>query len=326
MTLKKRRAAVFLPLLAVVLAGTVPPVPLLAQQVSSPSADKVPWLYKGSDVPVDKAWLFGELENGLRYAVRQNGVPPGQVSIRVRVDAGSLMEEENELGYAHFLEHLTFRGSKYVPDGEAKRVWQRLGATFGSDSNAQTTPTQTVYRLDLPDATSAGLDESMKILAGMITDPTITDASVNAERAVILAERREGYGPQVRVADATRALFFAGQRLATRSPIGTAQTLDQANANGLRAFHDRWYRPENVVISIAGDGDPKLFEQLVRKYFGPWKGDGKGQLIPDFGKPNPSLPVSEVVVEPGLPATLSLGWLRPWALKDDTIVYNRERL
>lgn len=326
MTLKKRRSAIFLPVLAIVLAGTVPPVPLLAQQVSSPSADKVPWLYKGSDVPVDKAWLFGELENGLRYAVRQNGVPPGQVSIRVRVDAGSLMEEDNELGYAHFLEHLTFRGSKYVPDGEAKRVWQRLGATFGSDSNAQTTPTQTVYRLDLPDATSAGLDESMKILAGMITDPTITDASVNAERAVILAERREGYGPQVRVADATRALFFAGQRLAMRSPIGTAQTLEQASANGLRAFHDRWYRPENVVISIAGDGDPKLFEQLVRKYFGPWKGDGKGQAIADFGKPNPSLPVSEVVVEPGLPATLSLGWLRPWALKDDTIVYNRERL
>src|SRR3546814_2233891 len=99
------------------------------------------------DVPVDTAWLFGELDNGLRYAIRHNGVPPGQVSIRVRVDVGSLMEQDSELGFAHFLEHLTFRGYKYVPDGEAKRVWLRLGATFGSDSNAQTTPTDTVTRL-----------------------------------------------------------------------------------------------------------------------------------------------------------------------------------
>src|SRR3546814_4584898 len=81
-----------------------------------------PWLYKVSDVPVDTAWLFGELDNGLRYAIRHNGVPPGQVSIRVRVDVGSLMEQDSELGFAHFLEHLTFRGSKYVPDGDRKGV------------------------------------------------------------------------------------------------------------------------------------------------------------------------------------------------------------
>lgn len=326
MTSIKGRVAIIIPAMALVLAGISPPLWAEAQTSSTPAAQTVPWLYKGSDVPVDAAWLFGELENGLRYAVRHNGVPPGQVSIRVRVDAGSLMEEDYELGFAHFLEHLTFRGSKYVPDGEAKRVWQRLGATFGSDSNAQTTPTQTVYRLDLPDATAAGLDESMKILAGMIAQPTITDASVNAERAVILAERRESYGPQVRVADATRALFFAGQRLATRSPIGTEQSLQQAVAKGLRAFHDRWYRPKNVVISIAGDADPKMFAALVRKYFGGWKGQGKAQPIPAFGKPDANLPVSEVLTEPGLPVMLSLGWLRPWALKDDTIAYNRERL
>lgn len=326
MTSIKRRVTIIVPAMALVLAGISPPVRAEAQPVSASATQSVPWLYKGSDVPVDRAWLFGELENGLRYAVRHNGVPPGQVSIRVRVDAGSLMEEGNELGFAHFLEHLTFRGSQYVPDGEAKRVWQRLGATFGSDSNAQTTPTQTVYRLDLPDATAAGLDESMKILAGMIAQPAITDASVNAERAVILAERRESYGPQVRVADATRALFLAGQRLATHSPIGTEQTLRQATATGLRAFHERWYRPENVVISISGDADPAMFEKLVGKYFGGWKGEGTGQPIPDFGKPDASLPVSKVLIEPGLPVMLSLAWLRPWALKDDTIAYNRERL
>src|SRR3546814_2811710 len=96
-----------------------PVLPLQARETAAtPATRPTPWLYKGSDVPVDTAWLFGELDNGLRYAIRHNGVPPGQVSIRVRVDVGSLMEQDSELGFAHFLEHLTFRGSKYVPDGE----------------------------------------------------------------------------------------------------------------------------------------------------------------------------------------------------------------
>ena len=98
------------------------------------------WLYKGSDLVQDKDWRFGTLPNGLRYAVRRNGVPPGQVAVRVRIDAGSLHETDSERGFAHFIEHLSFRGSEYVPDSEAKRIWQRFGATFGSDSNAQTTP------------------------------------------------------------------------------------------------------------------------------------------------------------------------------------------
>src|SRR3990167_10296973 len=104
------------------------------------------WLYVGSDIPRDTAWQFGVLPNGVRYAVRNNGVPPGQVSIRVRMDVGSMFETEEERGYAHLLEHLTFRGSEHIPDGEAKRIWQRFGVTFGSDSNAQTTPTQKIGR------------------------------------------------------------------------------------------------------------------------------------------------------------------------------------
>src|SRR3546814_3383784 len=86
-------------------------------------------------MPRDLAWQCGELPNGLRDAVRNNGVPPGQVSIRVRMDVGSMFETETERGFAHLLEHLTFRGSKHIPDGEAKRIWQRFGVTFGSDSN-----------------------------------------------------------------------------------------------------------------------------------------------------------------------------------------------
>lgn len=292
-----------------------------------PQTDSVvPWLYKNSDIPVDKSWTFGELDNGMRYAVKRNGVPPGQVSIRLRVDVGSLMETEEEQGFAHFMEHLTFRGSTHVPDGEAKRVWQRLGATFGSDSNAETTPTQTVYKLDLPNATRASLDESLKILAGMVSSPGLSVTAVNAERPVVLAELRERAGPQTKVQNATRELFFAGQRLANRAPIGTPETLGAATPKMLQLFHQRWYRPEQTVIVIAGDGDPAMFEELLNKHFAQWKGKGEAGTIPAFGDPKEITDISRVVVEPTLPRFISMVVARPWEQVEDTIVYNQQIL
>jgi zinc protease len=150
-------------------------VPSQARDAAPAAASNEPvsWLYRGSDVPPDKEWIFGELKNGLRYAVRKNGVPPGQVSIRVAIDAGSLNEMKGEEGFAHFNEHLSYRRSKYVPDGEAKRLFQRLGATFGSDTNAATTPTQTIYKLDLPSATTDKLKQAIKVLSGMMSAPVI---------------------------------------------------------------------------------------------------------------------------------------------------------
>lgn len=293
---------------------------------SSVRVDPTPWLYKGSDLPHDPAWVFGTLPNGLRYAVRKNGVPPGQVSIRVRIDAGSLYEKDSERGFAHFIEHLSFRGSEYVPDGEAKRVWQRFGATFGSDSNASTTPTQTLYKLDLPAATDQTVDESLKILSGMMAAPTLTDAAVSAERPIVLAERREQPGPQVKLQDAMNGLFFAGQPLATRTPIGTVETLNAATGASIKAFHDRWYRPERAVVIISGDMDAARLGQLVTQHFAGWKGEGPNPADPDFGKPAPQQPTSATLVEPGLPPLVMMGVMRPWQYNDDTKIFNQKRM
>jgi zinc protease len=288
--------------------------------------DTTAWLYKGSDLTRDANWKFGTLPNGLRFAVRKNGVPPGQVSVRVRIDAGSLNETDDERGYAHFIEHLSFRGSRYVPDGEAKRVWQRFGATFGSDTNAQTTPTETTFKLDLPSATETGLDESLKIMSGMMEQPVITDAAVAAERPVVLAEQREQPGPQVRYGDAIRKTLFAGQRLADRSPIGNISTLQAATGASVKAFHDRWYRPENAVVIISGDMDPALFGRLIVKNFAAWKGVGPKVPAPDFGKPDPKAPSSGTIAEPAIPAVVTMAVVRPWQYKDDTVKMNQERL
>ncbi|MEP6785617.1 MAG: insulinase family protein [Sphingomonadales bacterium] len=292
-----------------------------AAQAETPS-----WLYRGSDVPPDKEWIFGELKNGLRYAVRKNGVPPGQVSIRVAIDAGSLNETKGEEGFAHFNEHLSFRRSKYVPDGEAKRLFQRLGATFGSDTNAATTPTQTIYKLDLPAATPRALKQTVKVLSGMMSAPVIGREQVDAERRTVLAELREGTGPGQRVGDATRETFFAGQALGKQSPIGSIASLEAATPEGLRGFHDRWYRPEKALVIISGDGDPAMFEALIKKNFSKWKGIGPTPAEPDFGKPDAAAARTRIVVEPGLPTLVSLVVLRPWVQKNDTIAYNRGKL
>ncbi|MGH6650268.1 MAG: M16 family metallopeptidase [Sphingopyxis sp.] len=296
----------------------------LAQNISpTTQADPDSWLYKGSDIPRDTAWQFGVLPNGVRYAVRNNGVPPGQVSIRVRMDVGSMFETEQERGFAHLLEHLTFRGSEHIPDGEAKRIWQRFGVSFGSDSNAQTTPTQTAYQLDLPSATPATLDESMKLLAGMVREPLISDTAVAAERGVVQSELRESDGPQKRIADATNAHLFAGQLLGDRSPIGTYESLAAARAGTVKAFHDRWYRPDRAVVVIVGDGDPAEFARLIAKYYGDWKAGGPAPTQPDFGKPNPKAPAALSIVEANQPPALTLAMVRPWVKRIDTVENTR---
>lgn len=340
--------------LAALLASLALVQPLLAQQTPTPAPaqpeapavppppapkalqtnGEVPWLYQGSDVPVDDKWLFGQMKNGLRYAVRRNGVPPRQMSIRVRIDAGSLHETDAEQGYAHLLEHLLFRESKYLGQAEAIAAWQRLGATFGSDTNAETTPTHTAYKLDIPNISDAKLAESFKLLSGMIREPVLNDANVAAELPIVLAEKRERGGAGQRMADLTRQTFFAGQRLATRSPIGTDATLKAAKGKSVKAFYDRWYRPENTVIIVAGDADPMVLAGLVEQWFGDWKGTGKPGVAPDFGDPlppagsvdpaGPATPIGDLAVgvEPDLPRSLTFAVMRPWRKVDDTIIYN----
>ncbi len=316
-----------------VAAKTAAPAPVAAVASSAlpplPPQDN-PWLYQGSDIPHDKEWIFGTLPNGLRWAVRKNGVPPGQVSIRIRMDVGSLYEQPQEAGFAHLLEHLVFRQSKYLGEAQAIPSWQRLGATFGTDTNAETTPTMTDFKIDLPDATPAALDESFKLLSGMMIAPTLSESDIRTEEPIVLAEKREHGGAQERVLNATRETLFAGQPLADHATIGSIATIQNAHQDAVRAFHDRWYRPENAAILVSGDADPALLAALVQKWFGDWQGIGPRTPVPDFGQPtapagsDPANPVGEsrVTVAPELPRSLTYVVARPWHEKHDTVVYN----
>ena len=308
-----------------------PATPPLVPHYAKPND---PWIYRGTDIPVDHEWLMGELPNGVRYAVRRNGVPPGQVSMRVAIDAGSLYEGPSERGFAHLIEHLTFRQSRYFGDGEAIPHFQRWGASLGNDTNATTSPTQTVYKLDLPNAQPERLEESVKLFSGMIEAPTLSTKNLATDVPIVLAERRDQAAAGRRIADATRELFFAGQPLAEREPIGTVDNLKKATAKTVRAFHERWYRPENTTVVMVGDADPQVLAALVEKYFGDWQVPGEHTPQPDFGAPKPpedapaDNPVGEtrVVVEPGQPRALTYAVLRPFHQVVDNLEYNRNLL
>ncbi|PKB25911.1 zinc protease [Novosphingobium kunmingense] len=321
--------------ISLVIAALLVAPPVAAKTAQAPAKAAAPaakddaWLYRGSDVPRDREWTFGELPNGLRYAVRRNGVPPGQVSIRVRIDAGALYENDNEKGYAHLLEHMVFRQSKYLGDGEAIPAFQRLGATFGSDTNATTGPVSTTFKLDLPGATPQSLTESFRLLSGMMIAPTLSEANVRTDVPIVLAEKRDNAGPGERIAETTQQTLFAGQRLAERPVIGTTETLTAAHQASVRAFHARWYRPENAVIIVAGDADPAQMAGLIKTWFGSWKGTGKATPAPSFGDPvAPSggaggIGETRVIVEADVPRNLTYAVLRPWRKVDDTIAYNQ---
>ncbi len=297
---------------------------LLITPVAFAQTGDADWLYRGSDIARDPAWRFGTLPNGLHYAVRRNALPAGQVSIRIRIDAGSLHEEDDQRGWAHFVEHMLFRGTERFPDRRAREIWQELGANFGSDSNATTTPTQTVYQLDLPHADPASLDRSLDVLAEMMARARFEEAAVAAERPVVLAEKGRRPELTARFVDLSLPLFYAGLRYRDRDTIGTDATLNGATPAGLRSFYRRWYRPDRATLVMVGDADPAAMEALIRSRFGGWQAQGPSPNDPDFGRPaEVAQPVANLAY-PGVPVTATVNWIRPYEAIPHTMA--REQL
>jgi zinc protease len=306
-------------LLAFALLVTAPALSQTGAQTGDSS-----WLHRGSDIAPDPAWRFGTLPNGVRYAIRRNPLPAGQVSIRMRIDVGALHETDAEQGWAHFIEHMAFRGTASFADREARHIWQQLGASFGSDTNATTTASQTVYQLDLPRSDRGSLDTSLHVLADMASAALFDPDTVDAERRIVLAEKERQPELSRRLGDLSRPLFYQGLRIAGRNVIGTEATLAAADAEGLRAFYRRWYRPERTTIVMVGDADPAMMEQLIRARFGGWTPSGPAPADPDLGRIAQGPPRVGAIAHDGAPTTISLMWLRPHDPQPHTSA--RERL
>jgi zinc protease len=298
-----------------------------AAAVSPISSAVTTWENQGSDIPLDPAWRFGTLPNGLRYAVRRSAQPPGSISVRVRVGIGALMESNAQQGWTHLIEHMVFRGTEHYPDGEGIKLWQRLGASFGSDTNAATTLTSTTFQLDLPHSDPTGYNEAMSVLAEMMDSARMDPALLATERQVVDAERAQRFSPLlVKIRDAQQPLLLAGTKAATRDVIGTSATLAAASSSALKAYYEAWYRPDNTVVVVAGDADPALLEVGVRRAFGEWKASGPRPADPDWGTPRPPASPAAIVTDAQAPEVVLVDFASPHSDRPFTIARQQEQL
>lgn len=295
-----------------------PPKPTATSRYAAPPSTS--WQHVGSDIPADPQWQTGTLANGVRYAVRRNAKPAGNVSIRVRLDVGALMERDEEQGWAHFVEHMAFRGTPKLGDGEAVKIWQRMGASFGADTNASTSRLSTIYKLDLPKADAESVATATNILADMLANASFEPALVEVERKVVLAERSARLTPLgERMRLASNTIIIPGLLAARRDIVGTPETLGAASADRLRAFQRRWYRPERAVVVMAGDAPTSQQIAAIEASFGGWRGEGPPPAEPDYGQMVTPPTQALSVIDPLASNSVAINWVRPYVYEPQTV-------
>lgn len=241
------------------------------------------WPQDGSDLQPDPGLVFGRLANGLRYVVVANHEPKNRVALYLDVQAGSLHETDKQRGVAHFLEHMLFNGTTNYPPGTLVEYFQSIGMGFGADTNAHTGFGETVYNLMLPSGDSKVLTEGFKVLADYARGALLLQSEVDRERGVILAEKRSRDSAATRVMKKQMQFDFSGTLVAERSPIGTEEVLRVADSQLLRSYYDRWYRPENMIVVVVGDMEPKEAVKILEHHFAGLKGVGSIGECADFG-------------------------------------------
>ncbi|MEM9282991.1 MAG: insulinase family protein [Verrucomicrobiota bacterium] len=240
---------------------------LLASHSSQAASDPIPLPHEDSDIPTDPAVTWGHLENGLRFAILPNEEPPDRVSMRLFVDAGSLMEADNQQGLAHFIEHMAFNGTENFPAGEMVEYFQRLGMGFGSHTNAHVSFNETVYKLELPSSEKAMIDEGLKLFRDYADKMKLLPDEIEAERGVILAEKRDRDSVDWRTFVEQMKFAFPEHRISKRMPIGIEEVISNAPRERFVEFYENWYTPNRMAVIVVGDVEVATVEELIRAHF-----------------------------------------------------------
>ena len=219
-------------------------------------------------LPSDTMVRVGRLNNGLTYYVRPNREPNARAELRLVVNAGSVQETDEERGYAHFVEHMAFNGTRRFLQHQIVDFMERAGMRFGPDVNAYTSFDETVYMLTIPTDSARLLGTGLDILEDWASGISFDTAEVRQEKGVIVEEWRLGRGAGQRLQDRHLGALFGRSRYGTRLPIGTPESVQRARAEGLRAFYRRWYRPELMAVIAVGDFDPVKTEAMIVERFG----------------------------------------------------------
>ena len=290
-----------------------------AEAAAKAEAPKPVWAFEESDVPVDPGFTFGRLPNGMRYVIRQNATPAGTALVRMRVNSGALEETDSERGLSHYLEHMAFNGSKGIPEGEMIKLLEREGLAFGADTNASTGFENITYMLNLPRNDEALLGTALKLMRETASELTISEEAVARERGVILAERRDRAGFQLRNFENNVAFLAPQARYGQRIPIGTLEVLEKATAAQIRALYQRTYRPENTVLVVVGDYTVAVVEAAIKARFADWA-PGPAPAEPDAGPIDVTAKgKTDIHIDPALSESVAISRLAPWRDEPDTL-------
>ena len=263
------------------LAGALFALPLLAGATAQEAGV---WAHDKSDLKADPAVTFGVLENGVRYAIMPNAEPPDRISLRLYVDAGSLMENEEQQGLAHFIEHMAFNGTNNFPAGEMVEYFQRLGMSFGGDTNAHTSFNETVYKLELPNTDAKLLKRAFVLLRDYADGMLMSQEEIEKERGVILSELITRDSAQWRTQKVAYQFALPDSLISKRFPIGTKKVIKGANRDTFMDYYNKWYSPERLAVVAVGKVEPAKIAEMVKAQFGDMERPEKPAADPDLGK------------------------------------------
>ena len=254
----------------------------------------------------------GTLSNGLTYYIRHNEEPRDRAQLSLVVKAGSVLEEDEQQGLAHFVEHMAFNGTERFAKQQIVDYLESIGSTFGADLNASTGYDSTMYFLEIPTDDPDILESAFQILSDWAYAITLSPDEVELERGVILEEWRLFQGFGSRFQTNLFPLLFGSSRYAERSPIGLTEVIETAPVEQLRAYYERWYRPELMAVVAVGDFDTELIEAKVRQHFAPPpEGEASQERAavadptsrPNFDVPDNDAPLIDVFTDPEAPVT-----------------------
>ncbi|WP_285711937.1 M16 family metallopeptidase [Erythrobacter oryzae] len=303
------------------------PPPAAIEAPATAEAPAPVWPFEASDLPVDPGYVFGRLPNGMRYVIRQNATPAGTALVRMRISSGALEETDSERGLSHYLEHMAFNGSKGIPEGEMIKLLEREGLAFGADTNASTGFENITYMLNLPRNDEALLGTALMLMRETASELTISEDAVVRERGVVLAERRDRAGFQLRSFEDNVAFIAPQARYGQRIPIGTAEVLENATAAQIRALYERTYRPANTVLVVVGDYPASVVEAAIKARFADWKPAGPAPAEPDAGPVDVELKgKTDIHLDPALPESVTISRLAKWRDEPDTLAGRRTDL
>lgn len=233
-------------------------------------------------IPLDPNVKTGKLPNGLTYYIRKNAKPEKKVELRLAINAGSVLEDNDQRGLAHFMEHMNFNGSKNFPKNELVDYLQKIGVQFGADLNAYTGFDETVYILPISTEDKKIVDKGFLVLEDWAFNNLLDKAEIEKERGVVLEESRLSKGAQMRMLRQYFPKLFNGSRYAERLPIGKDSILQHFKPEALQRFYKQWYRPNQMAVIVVGDMDPAVAEQKIRAHFGKYTN-------PANARPRPSI-------------------------------------